>query len=296
VASPLGLATRLQAGGADFLSSIELVVADGLDCALMQNWAHVETVFAALNGLPAAPDAAADMMRVRPWYLNGWARHYRQTVLLSAHAAPQLSALLRARCANASGAARLRLAYAGALGAVRLRATQEFSRVAAESAAEAADARFKAFVTRLWPLLRDGGGGDLLFVPSYFDYVRLRNFLRARSASFVTNCEYADASEVGLARGAFSRREARIMLYTERAHYFRRHCIRGAQRLTFYAPPETASFYPELVNGLEAPAGGALAEVATLFTRWDGPALERLVGSQRARRMVGGEDTQFLFC
>jgi U3 small nucleolar RNA-associated protein 25 len=296
MASPLGLATRLAAGGADFLSSVELVVADGLDVALMQNWAHVESVFGALNGLPAAPDGAADVMRVRPWYLNGWARHYRQSVLLSRSPSPQLAALARVRCANAAGGARLRPCYGGALGACAARATHDFSRVAAEDAAGAADARFRAFVARILPLLRDGAGGDLLFVPSYFDYVRLRNFLRSQDASFVSNCEYSDASHVGRARASFSGHNARIMLYTERAHFFRRHSIRGARRLTFYGPPETASFYSELVNALEPPAGGQLAEVALLFTRWDALALERLVGSARAQRMLRGTDTQFLFC
>lgn len=49
IASPLGLATALSAaaaegaGGADFLSSIEIAVVDRADVMLMQNWAHVTT-------------------------------------------------------------------------------------------------------------------------------------------------------------------------------------------------------------------------------------------------------------
>ena len=49
IASPLGLATALSAaaaegaGGADFLSSIEIAVLDRADVMLMQNWAHVTT-------------------------------------------------------------------------------------------------------------------------------------------------------------------------------------------------------------------------------------------------------------
>lgn len=49
IASPLGLATALSAaaaegaGGADFLSSIEIAVVDRADVMLMQNWAHVST-------------------------------------------------------------------------------------------------------------------------------------------------------------------------------------------------------------------------------------------------------------
>lgn len=49
VASPLALATFLSetagkdGGGADFLSSIEVVVMERADALLMQNWAHVTT-------------------------------------------------------------------------------------------------------------------------------------------------------------------------------------------------------------------------------------------------------------
>jgi U3 small nucleolar RNA-associated protein 25 len=303
IASPLGLATRLDAGDASFLSSIELVIADGCDVMLMQNWAHVGTVFGSLNALPSAATPDCEIMRVRPWYLNGHGAHYRQSVLLSRHGAPQLAALLRESCSNAAGRARTRVPQPGVLASVLARgATQQFTRVLAPRAADAADARFAAFKTRVWPRLRESRGGELLFVPSYFDFVRLRNFLKANDASFMANSEYADASDVGRGRADFFSGAARIMLYSERAHFFRRHTIRGAKRITFYAPPECAEFYPEIVNAAEtsgAHAGGAAAEgadVALLFTRWDGPALERLVGSERAARMLRDTAPAYIFC
>ena len=48
VASPIALATKLsdeveEGGPADFLSSIEIAIADRADVQLMQNWAHVVT-------------------------------------------------------------------------------------------------------------------------------------------------------------------------------------------------------------------------------------------------------------
>lgn len=56
-----------------------------------------------------------------------------------------------------------------------LQVRQVFERFDAPSAAAAADARFAAFTASLWPRLADAaGGGLLLFVPSYFDFVRLR--------------------------------------------------------------------------------------------------------------------------
>ena len=312
IASPLGLATRLAAGDgaaggpAAFLSSIELVVADGADVLMQQNWAHTRSVFEALNLLPSGAvggDAGglADVMRVRPWALAGFASHYRQTVLLSPRPAPQLSALLRDACANAAGRARCvvpvaagAIARCGSVGTT----THAFTRIdiGVTDACSAPDARFAHFVARVWPRLRDGPPGQLLFVPSYFDFVRLRNFLTAHDASFATNCEHDEAGDVGKARARFSAGDARLLVVTERAVFFRRQAARGARRVTFYAPPDTPSFYSDVVRGLEPPPGEA-GEAATLFTAWDAVALRQLVGDARAAKMLrrgGGAD--FLFC
>jgi U3 small nucleolar RNA-associated protein 25 len=304
LASPLGLATRLEAGDASFLSSIELCILDGADVMLQQNWAHVETVFGALNGLPTVQDPSLDVMRVRPWYLDGHARHYRQTVVLSAHAAPQLSALLRQHCANWAGKARLRCTFGGvlsSLGAGDAPLAHGFTRVSAPDAASAADARFAHFKTNVWPRLSASAGGELLLVPSYFDFVRLRNFLAAQGASFATYCEYTDPGEVGAARRDFGEREAKVMVHTQRAWFFRRHVIRGAARVTFYGPPDVAECYAALATALAhgggGGAGGEVREVETLFTRWDAPSLERIVGTKRCAKMLApGGSGQFLFC
>jgi Utp25, U3 small nucleolar RNA-associated SSU processome protein 25 len=67
VASPLAVATLLaeqREDGSDFLSSIEVVTLFRADVMLMQNWAHVETVFAHLNKLPQQQHDT-DVMRVR---------------------------------------------------------------------------------------------------------------------------------------------------------------------------------------------------------------------------------------
>ena len=56
-------------GAADFLSSVEVLVAERADVLLMQNWAHVATVVAALNRIPR-DGHGVDMMRVRDWALR----------------------------------------------------------------------------------------------------------------------------------------------------------------------------------------------------------------------------------
>lgn len=78
--------------------------------------------------------------------------------------------------------------------------------------------------------------------------------------------------------------------------------------MLFYAPPEHAAYYPELLNLIEdagsAGAGAAAApatlthhaSVGLLFCRWDILALERVVGSARAKKMLKADASTFMFC
>lgn len=56
-----------------------------------------------------------------------------------------------------------------------LQVRQVFERFSAASSAAAADARFEFFKLNIWPRLSEGAtAGLMMFVPSYFDVVRLR--------------------------------------------------------------------------------------------------------------------------
>lgn len=71
--------------------------------------------------------------------------------------------------------------------------------------------------------------GQMIFVRSYFDFVRLRNFLKDEGASFVGLCEYTKHSDVSRGRSNFFHARRRIMLYTERAHFYHRYRLRGVK-------------------------------------------------------------------
>ncbi|KAJ9521729.1 hypothetical protein QJQ45_015356 [Haematococcus lacustris] len=292
----------------DFLSSIEVLVIDRADVMTMQNWAHVEAVVEALNRTPREQHGT-DIMRVREWALAGWARHYRQTVLLSSFISPAMSALMSGPLtANHSGRLRLKPVPRGVLGLVVPQVQQVYERFVADSPVAAVDARFKYFTNIVWPRVRDsasfGSGGLLLFVPSYFDFVRIRNFLRAEDNDmFETVCEYTAHPDVTAARSRFFTRRAKVLVYTERAHFYFRHRMRGVKDVLFYAPPEHPAFYPDLLNLLEdagssrqgPKAGGSHSSVTLLFCRWDVLALERLVGTKRAKRMLSADTNTFMF-
>lgn len=176
IASPLNLATAVAEGSPllDFLSSISLVVVDRADVALMQNWEHVQTTFQVLNRVPKM-QISADILRLRPWFADGWASCYRQTVVLSSFLAPEVLALARRHSCSHRGALRLqRRSVQGVLPRVLPQLRQVFERLPRCVPEEEADLRFAQFKSVLWPRIKEGArqGGQVIYVPSYFDFVR----------------------------------------------------------------------------------------------------------------------------
>lgn len=62
----------------------------------------------------------------------------------------------------------------------------------------------------------------LIYIPSYFDYVRLRNYMKKEEINFVSLCEYSSKSEVSRARHFFQKGDKQFVLFTERFHFYKR--------------------------------------------------------------------------
>lgn len=93
------------------------------------------------------------------------------------------------------------------------------------------DARFKHFVKRILPRLRENPQpGALVFVRSYFDFVRVRNLLTSEDVSFAVVSEYTPPKDAARARSIFADGRKRVLLITERAHFYFRRRVRGRGR------------------------------------------------------------------
>lgn len=112
-------------------------------------------------------------------------------------------------------------------GGCSLQANHLFQKFPSGSHQHVNEARFQHFSKYVWPRIADARApGVLLFVSSYFDFVRVRNFLKAQQASFGAYCEYTHGPDVLRVRTRFAKQERRIMLYTERAHFYFRPSLR----------------------------------------------------------------------
>lgn len=298
VASPLGLITKIGEAEAnkekdvDYLSSIEILVVDHADIISMQNWSFANTVIEHLNLLPHKQHGG-DIMRIRQWYLDARAQFYRQTIILSSYINPDINALFNRHCLNFQGKLRLSCEHKGVLPKVILEVRQVYERFDSDSIAEDDSARLDYFIKKVFPKIKDSiQGGIMLFISSYFEFVRIRNFLKSQNASFCLLGEYTKPADISRARNWFIKGQRKIMLYTERSHFYHRYKIRGIQNLIIYSLPERKEFYPEVLNMLE---GSQNMTCTVLFSLFDQLRLERVVGSAAAKRMASSEKSLFIF-
>lgn len=307
ISSPLGLRMIVGAEGEeerdyDFLASIEVLILDQANVFLMQNWDHLLHVLDHLH-LQPKESHGTDFSRVRLWAANGWSKYYRQTIVLSSVALIEFSSLLNKRCSNYAGSVRVvNPINTGTICQVVVQLPQVFQRLEAISVTQSLDVRFDYLVRKVIPDHTDPlMGHTMIYVPSYFDYVRIRNYLRKQDLSFVQICEYSKEGKVARARDMFYHSQVQFLLYSERFHFFRRPLIKGIRHIIFYQPPSMPHFYSEMCNQMQeanqSPFGGSESNmtVTVLYNKFDSPQLSAIVGSERASRMISSDRNVHMF-
>lgn len=331
LASPIGLkmATTGEGDGddeddeedevadVDFLSSIDICLVSHSDVLLMQNWDHVNTILDSLNQQPKKI-TDIDFSRVRNYFLEGQGVHWRQLIMVSQFSDPYILSTFRRHAKNVEGVLKIRQKIstenASICDVTMVRVKQVFQRVSCQAVSETGTNRLRYFSDHVLPkLIRLKQKHTLIYIPSYFDFIAVRNLLLKREVDFVSVTEYARVSEVSRGRARFLQGRKSIMLYTGRAHFFLRHKIKGARHLILFGLPEYSEFYPAVVNMLnEGMYSNAMIEdedvdgddditrmpmsCLSLFTKFDAHQLERVVGTSHTERMIKGEKSSYMFC
>lgn len=315
VASPLGLKMIVapdedgNEGDSDYLSSIEICLVPFADVLMMQNWDHTNDILALLNKEPAKNNDT-DFSRVRNYILEGQAQHWRQLIFSSDIVDPFLLSSFKRFGKSVSGSVKMRRKVQpewAALSNVLVPMKQVFQRVPVASFDQQTDSRVNYFMKNILPQIqRYKQRHTMVYIPSYFDFVALRNMFLKREIAFVSVHEYSRGTEVSRGRARFLQGRKPIMLYTGRANFFLRHVIKGIRHLIFLGLPEHPQFYAEHVNLINTgmqnmlsdnidTAGASSSSCLALFTRFEGHALERVVGSANCSRMLKSDKTTFMF-
>ena len=256
--------SKKKLAAADFLSSMEMVIAHQADVMYMQNWDHLNFIFSHLNKMPAE-NHDTDFSRVRSYFLEGKGAQHRQLIMTTQFQEPTINNTFRRFAQSMAGNVRLKRLQKGILADVKTDLKQVFQKVpllklensmstsATVDLVDAEESRWNYFKEHiLMPILRTGQTRTLLIAPSYVHYVRIRNELLKLQANAAFVCEYSRDSEISRGRSRFFHGRHDILLYSGRCHFFRRFAIRGAQHVVFYSIPEYPHFYAELVNTLSS--------------------------------------------
>ncbi|CAH0756445.1 unnamed protein product [Diatraea saccharalis] len=298
VASPLGLRILVGAKGEeerdyDFLASIELLIMDQADVFLMQNWDHMLHVLDHFHLQPKKTHNT-DFSRVRMWAVNGWSKYYRQTLIFSSVPLPEIKSVLNKKCQNYAGKVVVENPIEiGSIQQILLQVPQIFHRIKSDSPLASVEARFEYFIKEILPKQRDPlMSHTLIYVPSYFDYVRIRNYFKKEDIGFVQICEYSKDSKIARARDMFFHTEAHFLLYSERVHFFRRFRIKGIRHIIFYQPPTYPHFYSEICNLMQESNqnkyGGSECNmsVTVLYSLYDVQRVAGVLGAARVARAL----------
>ncbi|XP_071869193.1 U3 small nucleolar RNA-associated protein 25 homolog [Bombus fervidus] len=301
ISSLLGLRILIGAEGEadrdyDFLASIELLILDQAELFLMQNWDHMIHI---LNHLHLQPKDShgTDFSRVRSWCVNGWTKYYRQTLIFSSIHVPEIYGVFNKKCYNYAGKVKIINPISpGSICQVAVQIPQVFHRFDTSSHSQALEYRMEFFITKILPQYKDRiMNHTLIFIPSYFDFVKLRNYFKKEEYSFVQICEYSKDAKVARARDMFFHSDAHFLLYSERFHFFRRIRVKGIRHIIFYAPPIFPQFYVEMCNLMQEanqnPRSGSASNmtITILYCKYDIMQLSAIVGSERANKMFGSE-------
>lgn len=304
IASPVALRTIIGDKGDktrdfDFLSSIEIFIVDQADVLMMQNWLNVVHLLDHLNLQPKEPHGC-NFFRVRFYALDGLSKFYRQTLLFSATDHLYHRGLFSNHCYNHEG-----LVYSmepvkvPSVCTVFTSMPQVFHRFESTEVVTDCDDRFKFFTSKILPELRKNHMAQtLIYIPAYYDYLRLRNYFRKNEISAAMLCEYTDPGKIAEGRNLFFRGHRDFMLYTERLHFYHRYNIKGVENIIFYQLPSYPSFYSEICNFVldSNPARRMVAEFSctVVFSKMDCRQLKHIVGFNRTCHMLHSERDVFV--
>ena len=309
IASPLGIRQIIQTESEkdadhDFLSSIELLVLDQVDVLYMMNWSHVVDIIDAMHQQPAKSHDV-DFSRVRMWSLNGLSKYYRQTLIFSSLNLPEINAVFSKKCWNFCGKIRVMnpIVHGSICQVVTHNVPIIFRRFDATSIVKSVEDRMNFFVHKIMPNFKDDMKfHTLIFVPSYLDFTQVRNWFSKKSyLDFAEVTEYTKYKMMAASRDRFFHGDHHFLLYTERAHFYKRFAIKGIRHLIFYQIPIYPKIFAEMCNLMQSAyqnrKGGSDGNMSctVLYNKYDIQRLASVVGTDKAKVMTNSDKSTHMF-
>ncbi|ODV61044.1 rRNA-binding ribosome biosynthesis protein UTP25 [Ascoidea rubescens DSM 1968] len=318
LASPLGLKGFLESNlkkkeQEEFLSSIEILVIDQANTIQFQNWSNISFILPFINKKLTTQPKDLDFSRVRMWAINDNYKLLRQNLIFCKFLTPEINNLLSYKnTLNLSGKVKFKKIFKSELASINkigFKVKQYFTRFNSSSPLNDADERFKYFkmnvVSSILKQQHDDQdeGGTLIYISSYYEYLRIKDYLSNKtSLDFTSIDEYSTQSKLSRNRDLFFKNRYKIILYTERLHFYNRFDIKGVKNIIFYNLPSDEVFYSEIIlrylsnsmlNNIIKDIN--LCFVRVLYSKWDQLLLEKIVGEDKTPIMCYSNNETYEF-
>ncbi|KAK6018797.1 hypothetical protein OSTOST_15590, partial [Ostertagia ostertagi] len=280
--SPLGLRMILDGDAgreSHLISNIQIAVVDKADIMLQQNWEHLAIIFSHMHTQPSKIET--DISRVRQCYIEGLSKYYCQLLLFSRYEHELFSALVLEHSLNYNG-----LIIPNAFFAmIEIPLCQELRRFKVTDPSEQALSRFNCFKEYCAASLLPG---TCVVIPSYFDFVRVRNHFKRSEESFVACHEYAPKTKILRARDLFYHKHKKVLLVTERYYFFNRKALKGMAKIVFYQLPSHPDLYSEFINMANCEAANRFSSVL-FYCQCDRIRLQNTFGTELAKSILSSK-------
>ena len=275
--TPLSIRQGLEKGenlDSGILASVQICAVFDCQGLLMQNWDHVEDLFANMNLIPDRDSVTVDLNRIRDEYMDGNGKRFRQLIVQTEFVTPLIMALFN-KNENFRGKARVVQHFACPI----LRCIQKFRKFNLSGTAEISLKRFQYF-TSLWSKLQEETlPTSLIFISSYYEFVRLKSWLEENDPGVLCISEYTSKPDRQRNLSLWKNGTNKVICITERLLYYRPLKFAELGTTIFYELPEFKEHYITLSSKCQ--------ESVSLFCKFDGFALQRIVGDAKANKMLG---------
>ena len=296
----------------DFFSSIEIMIIDQCDIIEMQNIKHLFDTIHKINWHPKLYKDQdiknVNFNRLRYCYIDDVAQFYRQNILISKYQTPKIKQLFQSKFSNIFGKIKIQLKYNGILEKVIPFVRQEFYRFDIKQILnnnnnnnkqkkdiDINELRLEKYKKYILPIFRKNSGiKTLIFVSSYYDFLRLRKLYSRNNNNNNNNnnyiaflSEYTTIKQENKYRKEFNDKNNRNIMYlviTERYYFYKRIRCLGAKRILFYSLPLNHDFYYQILNWFDTTQ--QFESYALYCKNYDNLSLQKIVGLNRMIKML----------
>ncbi|OAF70770.1 hypothetical protein A3Q56_01468 [Intoshia linei] len=296
--SPLGLRSMNDNSKEDeqfdFLSSIEMIICDDILSLYMQNWMHFESCLNYCNLMPKNLNNC-DFSRVKNIFLDNGSKSIRQLIMISNIEFAELNSIFRSCSTNMFGNFKVVVKSSNnvdvPLNRINLDANMIFIKFGVENVKSLPNSRFEYFVSTVLKQLQCSPNDQtLIFIPDYFDYVRIRNYFKKESISFAHLSEYTNKKRVLLTRQMFRKKRKRLLLVTERLMFYKRLQLKGIMNVFFYQLPLIPHIFTQICNimkwKMEKDLTSTVCKISTLWCKYDQIRLKNVCGPQLSNLLI----------